>query len=354
MQKDLENNCCHTDHDAPHQHARKFDIIFWGSFVLVFGFGLSGYFGLASPQTSIAVFSHEVWMLVKTMWFGALIGLLSVGLLSRVPREFVLKLLGTGGTVSGLFRATAAGVCLDMCSHGILLVGMKLYERGASLGQTMAFLIASPWNSFSLLFVMIALIGWKWTFTFLALSIVIAIVSGYVFDKLVTKGILPANKHTSTLPENFAFFAEAKKQLSGANWNVALLGGILISSVRESKMVLRWLLFGIVMGALVKTFIHTDMLQTYFGPTVIGLAFTMIAATIIEVCSEGATPIATDLLTRAAAPGNSFAFLMAGVSTDYTEIFSIKEITQSWKVALFLPLVTLPQVVIIALILNYL
>ena len=30
------------------------------------------------------------------------------------------------------------------------MVGAKLYERGASIGQVMAFLIASPWNSFSL------------------------------------------------------------------------------------------------------------------------------------------------------------------------------------------------------------
>ena len=39
------------------------------------------------------------------------------------------------------------------------MVGMKLYERGASLGQVFAFLIASPWNSLSVTLVLIALIG---------------------------------------------------------------------------------------------------------------------------------------------------------------------------------------------------
>ena len=56
----------------------------------------------------------------------------------------------------------------------------------------------------------------------------------------------------------------------------------------------------------------------------------------MEVCSEGSTPIAADLLTRAKAPGNSFAFLMTGVSTDYTEIMVLKDTTRSLKVALFL------------------
>ena len=43
---------------------------------------------------------------------------------------------------------------------------------------------------------------------------------------------------------------------------------------------------------------------------------------------------------------------MAGVSTDYTEIMALKETTQSWKTALFLPLVTIPQVLVIGYLLN--
>jgi len=83
-----------------------------------------------------------------------------------------------------------------------------------------------------------------------------------------------------------------------------------------------------------------------------GLIFTLIAATIIEVCSEGSTPLAADLLTRAKSPGNSFAFLMAGVSTDYTEIMVLREATRSWKIALFLPLITVPQIFLIAWLVN--
>ncbi|MEM6774544.1 MAG: ATPase, partial [Pseudomonadota bacterium] len=68
--------------------------------------------------------------------------------------------------------------------------------------------------------------------------------------------------------------------------------------------------------------------------------------------SEGATPIAADLMTRAAAPGNSFTFLMAGVATDYTEIMSIRDTTRSWAIALCLPAVAVPQVLLIGFVLN--
>ena len=59
-----------------------------------------------------------------------------------------------------------------------------------------------------------------------------------------------------------------------------------------------------------------------------------------------------DLLNRAGAPGNGFTFLMAGVATDYTEVMGLKERTGSWKIAFFLPLVTVPQVLVLGYLLN--
>jgi len=357
MQHDQSHSCCDHDHPTdggtPRPVWKRLDWIFWGSLVIILYFGVSGFLLGGKPaDSSSAAFSQAVWKLVETMWWGVALGMVSVGILTRIPREFIMSILGTGGGISGILRATAAGVLLDLCSHGILLVGSKLYERGATLGQTIAFLVASPWNSFSLMLVMTAMIGWKWTLTFVLLSLVIAVISGLIFEALVKKGTLPANPNTLAIAVDFRFWSEARARLSKVQWNHRLLFRIVLDGARESRMILRWLLFGIVLGALIQTFVTTENFQQYFGPSLLGLLFTMIGAIIIEVCSEGATPIASDLLTRAAAPGNAFAFLMAGVSTDYTELFILREITKSWKAALFLPLVTVPQVIVIAIILN--
>jgi uncharacterized membrane protein YraQ (UPF0718 family) len=51
-------------------------------------------------------------------------------------------------------------------------------------------------------------------------------------------------------------------------------------------------------------------------------------------------------------PGYSFTFLMTGVSADYTEVMVLKETTNSWKIPLFLPLITLPQIIVFVLLLN--
>lgn len=334
--------------------------MFWGSLVVVAAAYLTHWLTHEAVmgviwwgRPIIGTFTHGIYELFNMMWWGLAIGLALVGLLAKVPREFVMSVLGRGGTVSGIFRATFAGLFLDLCNHGILLVGMQLYRRGASLGQVMAFLIASPWNSLSLTIILIALIGFPWTLAFLLLSGVIALISGVIFDQLVKRKVLPANPNSFDLPEDFKLFPEAKKALSGVKWNGKFFSGVVKDGVSESRMILRWIFFGTVLAAVLRAAIPEDAFASLVGPSFLGLVITLVAATIIEVCSEGSSPIAADLLNRAAAPGNAFTFLMAGAATDYTEIMALRETTRSWKIALYLPLVTVPQVVLIGWLLNH-
>lgn len=350
------SSCCHShdDHNHGKKHGpwyKRFDWLLWICLSLVATGYASHLFGFGHG-TSLEHFGHGVFELMNAMWWGLAAGIFFVGLLQGVPKEFVMKVLGRGGTVNGIGRATVAGVMLDLCSHGILLVASQLYKRGASLGQVMAFLIASPWNSFSLTLVLVALIGLKWTLLFIVLSMVIAFISGLIFDGLVKAGILPENPNKVDLPADFKFFAEAKKQIKLVPFGPRWFGKVALNGLRESEMILRWLFLGVVIAALLRTFLTPDQFASYFGPTMAGLAITLLVATIIEVCSEGSSPIAADILTRAAAPGNGFVFLMAGASTDYTEMLVLRETTKSWKIALFLPLVTVPQIVLIGWILN--
>jgi len=330
------------------------DILLLSTLVLVsFGYFMDLLFTeqLTSLPIAMGVLFSAVRTIMDSMWIGLGLGMLFVGLLGRVPREFVTALLGKGDTFIGILRATFAGVLLDLCSHGILLVAMRLYQRGASLGQVMAFLIASPWNSLSLTVILIALIGWYWTLLFIACSMFIGVVSGLIFNVLVASGKLPENPNTVDL-NGFKAWPEAKERFKAASFDITWTMSMLWEGIKDSRMIVRWLLLGVLLAATIRTFVPIDSFQTYFGATMAGLGMTLIVATILEICSEGSTPIAADLVTRAEAPGNGFAFLMTGVATDYTEIMSLKETTGSWKIALFLPLVTVPQVVLFSWVMN--
>lgn len=346
----LETSCCPSE-------KRQCDYLLWvsGSIVLV-GYLLGFWFadGESLPRW-LTVMSSGIFELLNTMWWGLLAAVVFVGLLERIPRELIMATLGQGGTFKGIARATFAGLLLDLCSHGILMVGTKLYQKGASLGQLMAFLIASPWNSLSLTIIMLTLIGFKWTLIYISLSLLIGLISGVIFDRLVARGVLdanPASPDDGSLEQSPAVWPELKKLFAAASFTPRSIGALLWDGLKDSRMVFRWLFFGLVLATAIRAFVPLDTYNTLFGPTLIGLLLTLVAATIIEVCSEGSTPIAADLVMRAGAPGNGFTFLMAGIATDYTEIMILKDLTKSWKIALFLPLVTLPQVLVLGWILN--
>ncbi|MCB1690028.1 MAG: permease [Halioglobus sp.] len=339
-----QDDCC----DVPQRR----DYLFWGSLIVVAAAYPIGAVMHHDSHNALSIFTGGIFELFNQMWWGIAIGVLFVGILGRLPRELVMGVLGRDGGIGSLFRATLAGVFLDLCSHGILAVGMKLYERGASAGQVMAFLLASPWNSFSLTLILIGLIGVGWTLLFILLSLLIGIVTGAIFDALVQRGHLPANPWKDELGEEQPPSVLWRELRQTMNFSVGGTMQLLREGFAGSRVVIRWSLFGLVLAGLIRALVPEDAFATWFGATMGGLWLTLLATTVIEVCSEGSTPIAADLMNRAGAPGNSFTFLMAGVATDYTEVMSIRDTTKSWKIALFLPLITVPQVVLIGAVLN--
>ena len=162
---------------------------------------------------------------------------------------------------------------------------------------------------------------------------------------------MPANPNTVEL-NGFKAWPGAKQRFKAASLDMGWLTSMLWEGLKDSRMIVRWLLLGVLLAASIRTFVPIDSFQTYFGATMADLGMTLLVATVLEICSEGSTPIAAYLVTREQAPSNGFAFLMTGVATDYTEIISLKEATGSWKVALFLPLITVPQVVSFSWVMN--
>ncbi len=345
-------SCCGGTASAAGARYLQIDWLLWGSGgIIAVAYAASFVLGHQAPW-GLGVFAHGVRDMIHVMWWGILIGMVAVGLIDRVPRQFVIGIIGRDQGAASVFRAVLAGVFLDLCNHGVLMVGAKLYERGASLGQVFAFLIASPWNSLSLTIIIGVMMGWGWMAVFVLGSLIIALATGLIVEALERAGKVRPNPNRIDLPADFQFWAEAKAGLRAQRYDLAFAWDVAQRSVSASRMVLRWLFFGIVIAALIQATVPTEAFQAWFGPTVFGLLATLAAATVIEVCSEGSVPIASDLMNRAAAPGNAFTFLMAGAATDYTEVLVLKQVTGRLKAALLLPLLTIPQVVAIGWLLN--
>ena len=241
---------------------------------------------------------------------------------------------------------------MSACSHGILAISMELYKKGASIPAVVAFLLASPWANFTITIMLIAFFGLKALFLIVA-AIIIAIITGLIYQVLDKKGMIE-KAPTAKLEKGFSMLKDMKKRWKAYKFNFEKdVKSVLSGTWSLTKMVLWWILIGMLLASFARAFVPTDVFHQYMGPTIIGLAITLIVATIIEVCSEGSSPIAFEIYRQTTAFGNAFVFLMAGVATDYTEIGLIWS-NIGKKAAIWLPIITVPQIVLLGYLFNLL
>ncbi len=288
---------------------------------------------------------------LKTIWWAVGLGLILGGLIDYyIPQEYISKVLSRRKP-STIFTAVVIGFLMSACSHGILALSIQLHKKGASNPAVVSFLLASPWANFTITVMLIGFFGLKGLLIIIS-AIVIAVNTGFIYMLLEKKGLIERNQNSLEVSEQFSILKDIKLRVKNYQFSLfADLKGILSGAFSLADMVLWWIILGILIASLLGAYIPTGFFHKFMGPTLLGLMVTLVLATIIEVCSEGSSPLAFEIYRQTGALGNSFVFLMAGVVTDYTEIGLLWS-NVGRRVALWLPLVTVPQVVIIGYLIN--
>jgi len=288
----------------------------------------------------------------KLIWWAILLGLLIGGIIDHfVPNEYISKFLATHKKRT-IFYAVGFGFLMSACSHGILAIAIQLYKKGASIPSVIAFLLASPWANLPITILLFGFFGVK-ALSLVISAIIIAIITGFIYQSLNKHNKIEKNPNTVKVKEEFSIRKDFKKRFKNYKFSKKDIYGILNGSWALAKMVVWWILIGMILAAFARAFVPSHIFMKYLGPTLLGLAVTLIFATIIEVCSEGSSVLAFEIFNQTKAFGNSFTFLMAGVSTDYTEIGLIWS-NIGKKSAIWLPIITVPQILILGYLFNIL
>ena len=286
------------------------------------------------------------------IWWAVLLGLVLGGIIDHyIPREYISKFLSTHPKKS-IFYAVVFGFLMSACSHGILAIAIQLYKKGASIPAVISFLLASPWANLPITILLFGFFGAKALFLVVS-AIVIAIVTGFIYQFLDKKNKIEKNPHTVKISSKFSILKDIKKRRKKYKFSRKDITGVLKGTWALAKMVAWWILIGMILASFARAFVPHHIFMTYLGPTLIGLGITLIFATIIEVCSEGSSVLAFEIFNQTKAFGNSFTFLMAGVATDYTEIGLLWS-NIGKKTALWLPVITVPQILVLAYLFNIL
>jgi len=295
-------------------------------------------------------------MYFKAIWWAILLGLVLGGVMEHyIPKEYITHILSKPKKRT-IFYSVILGFFMSVCSHGILALSIELHKKGASNPAVVSFLLASPWANLILTVLLVGFFGLKALFIILS-AIVIAIITGFIFQFLEKKNLIETNENIIEVEDNFSIIKDIKKRFKARRWSFKGfredIKGIFNGAVALSDMVLWWVLIGTGLAGLAGAYIPATIFTDYMGPTILGLFVTLLVATVIEVCSEGSAPMAFEIFRQTGALGNSFVFLMAGVVTDYTEIGLLWH-NVGKRVAIWLPIVTVPQVIILGIIANIL
>ena len=292
------------------------------------------------------------------IWWAILIGFLLGGVIDYfVPRTYIEKYLSRHRKRTIVY-SIIFGFLMSACSHGILAIAIELYRKGASTSSVVAFLLASPWANLPITVLLFGFFGIKATFIVIS-ALIIALITGLIFQRLERKGWVECDKcklgEDIAILTDFSIKDDIKRRIKQYKFttenNIKALKGTLSGSWALTKMVMWWLIVGMVLAAFARGFIPHQLFAQYMGPTILGLLVTLLFATIIEVCSEGSSPLAFEIYNQTGAFGNSFVFLLSGVATDVTEIGLIWH-NIGKKAAIWLPIITVPQVIILGYLFN--
>lgn len=300
-------------------------------------------------------FKNSLLMYIGKIWWALFLGFILGGIIDHfVPREYISHILAKSSKKT-IFYSAFLGFLMSACSHGILALSIALHKKGASNPSVVAFLLASPWANLPITLMLIAFFGLSKALFIILSALIIAITTGLIYQVLESRGIIETNKNTLALGENFSIMADLKEKISAYKISGQQLlmdfKGVYNGMAMLINMVLWWILIGMAVASLIGSYVPQGLFHKYMGPTFLGMLATLVLATVIEVCSEGTAPLAFEIYRQTMAVGNAFVFLMAGVVTDYTEI-GLLWINVGKRVAIFLPIITVPQVLIFGIIAN--
>ena len=232
-----------------------------------------------------------------------LLGFLIAGLLNGVFRKNqIQKHLGPPTFLASL-KASIFGIPLPLCSCGVIPTGMSFYDKGASKGSTVSFLISTPQTGVDSVLATYALLGWP----FAIMRPIIALITG-VFGGAITN-IFGDKTETKSMSIN--------KHVDSQHWFDRIFKYAFVEFLQDIS---RWLILGLLLAALIAVAIPDDFFTNYIGNPYLTMLIMLAISVPFYVCATGSIPIAAAFMMKGVDPGSALVFLMAGPATNIATI----------------------------------
>lgn len=255
-------------------------------------------------------FINAVWSTTLALAPSLIFGLMIAGILHVfVKKDRIFSHLGRTGFRSSM-KAALIGVPLPLCSCGVLPAALGLRRDGASKGAVTSFLISTPQTGVDSVAVTWGVLGWPVALAKVIAAFLAGVIGGTIADKtgngLENAGtaIGCTENETGSIPQRI--------------WNY-FFGTIF-------RDIYRWLALGIIVSALITTFLEPGQLSDHTilgGP--LGLLTALAIGIPLYVCSIASVPIAAGLIYAGFPVGSALVFLMAGPATNAATMGAVRK-----------------------------
>jgi uncharacterized membrane protein YraQ (UPF0718 family) len=220
--------------------------------------------------------------------------------------------------VAGLVGAVILGMVLPICSCGVIPLAVSLYRSGLRTGTVMAFAAATPIINPAAVILAFALLGPKITAAYILLGLALPILLGTITERWGEVTPLPSNNITvqTTL--------DGREHQAPLHWTKRIVRGMHWGAVDLGPSIGFYLVIGIVLAALLMTFVPQDWMTRFLGgDSLLGLFVVAILGASIYVCAVANIPFAAALLAAGAGPGAAIVFLVTGTATNLPELLTL-------------------------------
>lgn len=248
--------------------------------------------------------------------------------------EKTRKALEGKSLFAGNVMASGLGILTPFCSCSAIPLFLGFVEAGIPIGVTFSFLIAAPLINEVALILLAGLFGWKVALVYVATGLTIAIISGFILEKLklqkyvanwvyqVKSNQPDLTEQKLTLENRLEAGFESVKEIVGKIWIYVLVG--------------------IAVGAGAHGFVPEDYLVRIMGE---GSWYAVPLAILLGIPlysnAAGIIPIVAVLMEKGVTLGTALAFMMSVIGLSLPEIIILKKVLKWQLIAIFVVVVAI-------------
>jgi len=259
--------------------------------------------------------------------------------------EKTKKALEGKSLFAGNVMASLLGIVTPFCSCSAIPLFLGFVGAGIPLGVTFSFLIAAPMINEVALVLLIGLFGWKVALIYVITGLTIAILAGYLLEKLNLKRYV----------EDWVYKTHAKQILEegeGMTFNQRIISGGNVVKEIVGKIWI-YIILGIAVGAGAHGFVPDEYLADALGNQHwYSVPLAILVGIPLYSNAAGIIPIVSVLIEKGVTLGTALAFMMSVIGLSLPEIIILKKVLKWQLIGVFIGVVAI-GILIVGFIFNY-